>query len=64
MNPRIKKLREESLNAIPRISAERALLMTEFYKSDLAQQVSVPVKRALAFKHIMKIRKFASMMVN
>ena len=54
MNERIKKLREESLNAIPRISAERALLITEFYKSDLAQQVSVPVKRALAFKHILK----------
>jgi len=54
MNHRIKKLREESLNATPRISAERALLITEFYKSDLAQKVSVPVKRALAFKHILE----------
>jgi len=57
MNQRIKKLREESLNATPRISAERALLITEFYKGDLAQQVSVPVKRALAFKHILENKK-------
>jgi len=57
MNERINKLREESLNAVPRISAERALLITEFYKSDLAQQVSVPVKRALAFKYILENKK-------
>jgi formate C-acetyltransferase len=54
MNTRITKLRTQSLNAIPHISAERALLITEFYKSDLAQQVSVPVRRALAFKHILE----------
>jgi len=53
MNNRIKKLREQSQNAEPRISAERALLITEFYKSDLCQQVSVPERRALAFKHIL-----------
>ena len=57
MNARIQQLRDQSLNAIPRISAERALLVTEFYKSDLAQQVSVPGKRALAFKHIMTHKK-------
>ena len=54
MNDRIKKLREESLNAVNRISAERALLVTEFYKSDAAMQVSVPVRRALAFEYILK----------
>lgn len=54
MNERIKKLRENSLNAVNRISAERALLVTGFYKSDLAQQVSVPVRRAMTFRHIMK----------
>jgi formate C-acetyltransferase len=53
MNERIKKLREQSQNAVPRISAERARLVTEFYKSDLSQQVSTPVRRALAFKHIL-----------
>jgi formate C-acetyltransferase len=57
MNTRIQQLREQSLNATPRISAERALLVTEFYKSDLAQQVSVPVKRAMAFQHIMNHKK-------
>ena len=54
MNARIKKLRDQSLNAINRISAERALLVTEFYKSDIAQQVSTPVKRALTFEYILK----------
>lgn len=53
MNNRIKKLREQSQNAVPHISSERALLITEFYKSDVCQQVSAPVKRALAFKHIL-----------
>ncbi len=54
MNTRIKKLRNESLTAVNRISAERALLITEFYKSDIAQKVSIPVKRAMAFKHILE----------
>jgi trans-4-hydroxy-L-proline dehydratase len=53
MTERINKLREASLNAVNRISAERALLVTAFYKSDLAQQVSVPVGRALALDHIL-----------
>ena len=53
MNNRIKKLRAQSHIAEPRISAERALLVTEFYKSSLSQQVSVPMRRALAFKHIL-----------
>ena len=53
MNKRIEKLRNQSQQATPCISVERALLVTEFYKSDLAQQVSVPVKRALAFQHIL-----------
>ena len=54
MNDRIKKLRDQSQNAVPRISAERARLVTEFYKSNLAQQVTTPVRRALAFKYILE----------
>jgi len=54
MTERIEKLREQSLNAVNRISAERALLVTEFYKSDRAQEVSIPVRRALAFDYIMR----------
>lgn len=57
MNNRISKLREQSLRAVNRISAERALLVTEFYKSDLAQQVSIPVKRALTFKYILEHKR-------
>ncbi len=53
MNDRIKRLREKSQNAEPRISAERALLVTEFYKSDQCEMVSVPVRRAMAFQHIL-----------
>jgi len=53
MNERVKKLRKQSLTAINRISAERALLVTEFYKSDRAAQVSTPVKRALALEYIL-----------
>ncbi|MBN1822462.1 MAG: glycyl radical protein [Prolixibacteraceae bacterium] len=54
MTPRIKKLREESLNAINRISAERALLITEFYKNHLGFGDSVTVQRAKAFRYIME----------
>jgi len=54
MTERIKKLREQSLNAINRISPERALLITEFYKSDIVREVSVPVQRALSFKYLLE----------
>ncbi len=54
MRGRIKTIREQSLQAKPSLSMERALLLTEFYKSDAADTVSVPVKRAMAFKHIME----------
>jgi hypothetical protein len=57
MNERIKKLREETLNAVNTLSEERALLLTEFYQSADAREVSVPVRRALAFKHIMMNKK-------
>ena len=54
LSPRIKKLREQSLNAVNRISAERALLITEFYKSGVAAAEPVPVQRALSFKYILE----------
>ncbi|MGM0504092.1 MAG: trans-4-hydroxy-L-proline dehydratase [Bacteroidota bacterium] len=57
MNTRIKKLRNESLTAVNRISAERALLVTHFYKSESAQNLSVPVRRAMAFKYILENKK-------
>ncbi len=53
MNERIKKLREQTLNAIPSIDLERAKLITDFYKSGKADRVSTPVARALAFKYLL-----------
>jgi len=52
MNERVRKLRQESLDTKPRISGERAELMTEFYESCL--ESANPVKRALAFKHLIE----------
>ncbi len=53
MNDRIKSLREKSLNAVESLTAERALLVTSFYKSEEAQTLSVPVLRARTFEHIL-----------
>ncbi len=54
MNKRVEKLRNQSINAVNRISAERGLLVTEFYKSDHSAGVSIPVRRALALEYILK----------
>jgi formate C-acetyltransferase len=51
MTERTSKLREESLNARPRISHERALLMTEFYEKN-QRRYSAPVMRAKAFYYL------------
>ncbi|MGD9329177.1 MAG: pyruvate formate lyase family protein, partial [Cyclobacteriaceae bacterium] len=53
MNDRIKSLRDKSLNTIESLTAERALLVTSFYKSIEAQKLSVPVLRARTFEHIL-----------
>ncbi len=52
MTDRIKQLREQSLNAVNALSAERAQLVTAFYKSEMAGQVSIPVMRAMALDFI------------
>jgi trans-4-hydroxy-L-proline dehydratase len=54
MTERIQSLRKQSLEAIPHISMERARLLTEFYRSGQAEQVSTPVARARAFKHLLE----------
>jgi formate C-acetyltransferase len=38
----------------PYVTPERAKLMTEFYKSGAADNVSAPVGRALAFKYLLE----------
>ena len=52
MNNRIKELREKSLAAPNTISAERAQLVTDFYKNNRQEDYSVPVFRAMCFSHI------------
>ena len=51
MNDRIKQQRQASVSAIPTLSIERAVLETEAYKM-YEGKVSIPVLRALTFKHI------------
>ncbi len=53
MNDRIAQLRQQSLDAIPSVSLERAELLTEFYKSGEADRVSIPVARARAFQYLL-----------
>jgi pyruvate formate-lyase/glycerol dehydratase family glycyl radical enzyme len=53
MTERVCKLRQQSVNAREIISAERAMLMTEFYKQNLGL-VSTPLRRALAFQSLME----------
>lgn len=51
MTGRTEELRRRSLEARPSISAERAVLITEFYRENEGKY-SVPVTRALSFLHI------------
>jgi trans-4-hydroxy-L-proline dehydratase len=57
MNERVKRLREESLNAVNTLSSERGVLITEFYKSIENASLSVPVQRAMAFEYILTHKK-------
>jgi len=54
MNERIRKLRQQSLDARPTMTAERGMLITEYYKSPEAHRTSYPMQRALAFKYILE----------
>jgi pyruvate formate-lyase/glycerol dehydratase family glycyl radical enzyme len=53
MSERVARLRQQSLEAKPTLSSERAKLLTEFYQQDVGL-VSVPVRRALAFRYLME----------
>lgn len=56
MTERVKKLREQSLNAVPYISMERAEAVDRVYKK-YEGAVSTPVLRALVLKEIMSTKK-------
>ncbi|HOS70421.1 MAG TPA: glycyl radical protein [Bacillota bacterium] len=53
MNDRVRTLRQESLDAVPSISLERAQIVTNAYKKYYGK-VSIPVLRALVFKELME----------
>jgi formate C-acetyltransferase len=52
---RVAQLRQQSLDAAPSISTERAELFTQFYQQDIGL-VSTPVRRALAFQYFIEHR--------
>ena len=53
MTERVRRLRQESLEAVPTISTERAELITEFYSRNHTL-ISAPVQRALAFQFLLE----------
>ncbi len=53
ITPRVARLRQESLDARPCVSTERAELMTAFYR-DHAGSLSAPLLRARAFEHLLE----------
>ena len=57
MNERVSKLRQQSLEAVPVLSTERAELLTDFYQNFNVGNLSIPVQRAMAFKYIMENKK-------
>jgi len=56
MTERIQQLRKQSLAAINTLSAERALLVTEYYKK-ADSNLPIPILRAKAFEYIMLNKK-------
>jgi len=53
MSARVARLRQQSLEAVPSISTERAELITDFYQSD-HELLSEPVRRGRAFLYLME----------
>lgn len=54
MNKRIYNLRKNSLEAINTLSAERALLVTEYFLQEGVDKLPISVQRAEAFRYILK----------
>ena len=52
MNERVARLRQATLDSRPRLSIERAALITKFYRED--KTASVPIRRALALRYLME----------
>src|SRR5512134_3093625 len=54
LSERVARLREASQAAVPRVSSERARLLTEFYAAEGERAVSAPVLRARAFAYLLE----------
>ena len=54
LSERVQTLREQSVSTRPYITTERAELITDFYRSGAAENVSSPVARARAFRYILE----------
>jgi formate C-acetyltransferase len=54
MNERVSKLRNHSVETRPYISAERAELVTAFYRDNESKKLPLPLMRAYTFKYIME----------
>jgi trans-4-hydroxy-L-proline dehydratase len=55
MTHRVRQLRQQSLDAIPTLSSERAELMTRFYQQQ-TEALSAPMMRAMAFQCLMEYK--------
>ncbi len=53
MQEKVRKLRQQSLEAVPAISGERARLITDFYKNQTGT-LSAPMLRAQSFAYILE----------
>ena len=53
LSERVARLKQQSLEAVPVLSPERALLMTDFYASSSVLE-STPVKRARSFQYLLE----------
>jgi formate C-acetyltransferase len=56
MSERVRRLRQESLDAPATLSTERARLLTEFHRREHSL-VSPPVRRALAFRYLLERKR-------
>jgi trans-4-hydroxy-L-proline dehydratase len=54
MTARVQRLRQGSLDAVPSLSAERAQLITAFYRSTEGSTLSAAARRAQAFAYLME----------
>ncbi len=53
ISERVARLRQQSVEAVPTLSTERAELVTEFYRQS-QELVSAPMRRALAFRYLLE----------